>query len=152
TAMNAANGAEDPRWRLAVARYYDQTSDERARESIVTLADQQTTDLAVQRFALEAACTQSDKAFLDRTIERVHVLTGDRAVIWRQARAGWLLSFADDDKDVAKAAALLNEVTAAAPERVDPPLLLARAQDRLGNPTAAREQVQVAEKLRPESV
>src|SRR5262249_52292958 len=71
------------------------------------------------------------------------------AVVWRQARAAWLLNFGAGEQDVARAAGMLNDIIRAAPQRVQPHVLLARAQDRLGNATLAPEQMQIAEKLHP---
>jgi len=100
---------------------------------------------------LGTQAVQTDHALVGRTIERLQTLVGDEGLTLRMARARWLLDGKPSDKEVTEASVLLSEVSRSAPESVAPRLMLVACLEKLGNVSAAIEQLVVASNLQPES-
>jgi tetratricopeptide (TPR) repeat protein len=95
--------------------------------------------------------------FLERTIRRVHELTGDEGVAWRLAQARFLLVFTTSDPENAQATKLLNDVLQISPQSVQAHVLLAQSLQRAKGTIDALqhdaiEQMKIATGLSPTSV
>lgn len=139
-------------WRLAKVRYLDLIQDARAHQEVVSLADDYPSDSRVQLESLEFRSTREDQAFLQRTIERVHTLTGEQGVAWRLARARFLLAFTTGESENAQATKLLSDVLQVSPQSVQAHVLLAQALQRAHQVNDAVEQLKIATGLSPSSV
>lgn len=147
------NSAKDPlQWKLAWARLLDAVNDPRAKGIWESLGEEQAKNLAVQRMVLDVRAVQRDRDFMDKTIDRVKQLSGDDAITWRIARAKWLLGSDNPDRDASKAAVMLSDIVQTSPDLVQPRLLLAAAQERVQNYSAAVEQLAAAARLQPENL
>jgi tetratricopeptide (TPR) repeat protein len=142
--IESKKAENDLDWKLAWARLLDVVKDGRAKDVWVALADTEKGNLAVQRMALEAAAVQRDRAFLDRTIDRVKALSAEDGVTWRVARARWLLNSDNVERDAARASVMLTDIVQKSPDLLEPHILLAAAQEKLNNNPAAVEQLVMA--------
>ncbi len=136
-------------WRLAVARWLEDSKDPAATNAWVALGDAFPGDLAVQRAVLDAApSARADRAFVGRTIDRLKALTGEDALQWKLERAKWLLAGGADGKpthpQTVEAVNILIELVRAAPDRVDSRIWYARALEQAGNRDSAIEHLQAA--------
>jgi Flp pilus assembly protein TadD len=152
TERAAAKDSSQTAWRVAWARFLDESADKAAGAEWLALADDPAlkTDLGVQRAALDARSVQGDVAFKDRTIDRIKALTGENAAGWRIKRATEILR--DRKGDFAQATKLLNEVVKNAFTDVEARRLLAVSMARTGNLPGAIEQMSTAITLQPDSV
>ena len=137
-------------WRVVEAQVMDQVNDPGARDAWVRLADDFPTDLSVQRLALASVGVQSDRAFANRVIDRMREMGGPDSIGWKIERARYLLGSEDPEAASRQAAELLQEVIAAAPNRVEPYRLLARCQQLRGNNTEAARSLERAANLAPD--
>ncbi|MCL2645707.1 MAG: tetratricopeptide repeat protein [Phycisphaerales bacterium] len=144
-------GVDDQTWRTVRARYFDMMNDPRAKTEWVALAEAHPTDLSLQWMVLNAKSVQSDRNFLNQTINRIHAQTGDQSLAWRFARARWILDGQSSEQELAEASVLLGEISRTAPDLLPPRLLQATALEKLGNIKGAIEQLQAAINLRPGS-
>ena len=78
-------------WEIALCSYLQLAGDPSAVAAWKTLGDRMPGDPAVQRVVLNSPAAASDRAFEDRTIQRLRKLTGENALEWRLARARELL-------------------------------------------------------------
>ena len=138
-------------WRAAWTEALDKAADPRAADAVRTLVDDPAlaADLRVQRLALAAQSVQGDRAFLDRTIDRMKAITGDDASGWRLARARILVRPGTSPTDLKAAVELLTPLTTG--DMLEIRQLLGIAQQRLGNLPAAIEHFAAALKLKPDS-
>jgi tetratricopeptide (TPR) repeat protein len=137
-------------WQIASSRLLDFTRSEQAAAGWIALGDGHPDELELQQVVLTARTIRSDRAFMDRTIERVKRLSGGDGVQWRIARARWLLDQPAADKGGAEqASVLLSEVLRLAPDATEARFLQAKSLDRLGNASAAIEQLTTVVKLNP---
>ncbi len=146
-----AGDPQSPPWQLATARYQENLGDATVRTTWTSLADSNPNNLAIQRAVLAANSTWSDRALIDRTIERVRMLTGEQAIQWRMARARWQLAATENVIDSANAvAASMAEVVRIAPSLAQPLVLWAHALEKLGDIHSAIDRLRSAEELSPD--
>jgi tetratricopeptide (TPR) repeat protein len=142
--------SKDLEWAAREARLLDLIGDPTAKAAVIALADRAPDNVRVQLFAMTAGSTRSDKAFSDRTISRVKTLTGGRSLIWKIARARWLLDY-EADTGTAEAITLLSAVISASPDLPESRFLMGRALERTGKVTDAVGHLTIAATLRPRS-
>ncbi|MGH7214205.1 MAG: tetratricopeptide repeat protein, partial [Tepidisphaeraceae bacterium] len=165
---SAANAQADESaalaWQLMITQYREATRDPSALQTWIKLADANPKHVQIQNAVLDARTTWADRQLIARTIERVKELTGDDGIAWKLARAAWLLGGSTpgggattvnaapaNDRDVAEAINLLNDIVRSAPTLVRPRLLLARALREVNNPGGAVQQLKAAAELNPRS-
>lgn len=147
----SAKRQTDPAWRVALARYREPTvAPADALREWEALAEAFPNDLGVQKAAMAAPSRVRDRAFWERTIERVKALTGDEGLEWRAERGRWLLNGPMGEKDKAEAVNLLTQVAHAAPSLPEPHRLLALALEATGNTTGAIAEWTAACQARPD--
>jgi tetratricopeptide (TPR) repeat protein len=141
-------------WDLMLATYRERIGHEDAVTAWTSAGDKHPKNLAVQRAAAQSPAARTDRPFMARTIDRIRDLTGDDGLLWKQERARWLIHGGQDtrERDVAEAVHILNEIVSAAPQLVEPRLLLGVAYHELGNTTGALEQYQKVLELNPRLV
>jgi tetratricopeptide (TPR) repeat protein len=142
--QKAPNQGVGVEWDVAEARYMERIQDGGAKAAWQKIAESNPSDRRVQQFVLNSRAAHEDKAFADRTIERLRELTGDNSLGWRIARARWRLQWAANDQERAEAAVFIKEITRTAPDVLEPRILLAQAYERLGKIPESIEQLQVA--------
>ncbi|MDP9174820.1 MAG: hypothetical protein M3O30_13290 [Planctomycetota bacterium] len=147
------HGAGTPQlWDRVICQYRELSRDPDAGASWAALGDANPGDLSIQSLILTGEeSAWSNRAFIDRTINRVKDLTSDEAISWKLARARWLLSSADVQRDASAAVVLLNEVIKSSSADYKPRVLLATAYDRLNDPEDAAAQWEQAAVLQPNS-
>lgn len=139
-------------WQLVLARFLDAIDDPSAPEVWRKLGDQYEKDLNVQREILAyARSIRKDRAFLEKTIQRLRDLTGNEGQQWRLEKARFLIKGPDIVKDGVEAALLLREVISNAPRQIEPRLLLAKTQELQGNITGAIDHLRTAQSVDPRS-
>ena len=145
-----SSGSPDSRaWRVVLGRYHESTDRRRARDAWVRLARAFPEDPQVQQLVLAARSVWSDRGFVDRTIERLKKIVGDRGVSWRLPRARWLARHESGERRLRQAAALLTEAIALGADGTEIRTFLAECHERLGNTSAAVEHLTVvANRLR----
>jgi predicted Zn-dependent protease len=139
------------------ARYLDFSGNPEAKAAWIALADKHADNLQIQRAAVMAASTRSDRAFLDRAIERIKNLTvgqtkNDTGITWRLDRARALIQSGRSSADYEQASVDLNEIIKLNPQLPEPRALLARALVKMNRVGGAIEQLTEAAKLDPFSV
>lgn len=136
-------------WLLVMAQFLESTSDPTAAPLWKSLGDQNESDLDVQRTVLESAkSVRGDRPFIDRTISRLKVITGDDGQQWKIERARFLIESPSVD-DAGQAAILLTDIVRASPRQLEPRIQLAKALARTGNAAAAVEHLQQAQAIDP---
>jgi cellulose synthase operon protein C len=146
-------GNNSPDWQLAVVRFRDAIGDPGTVDAWALLADTNPNNLQVQQAVLRGGSTWSNRALIDRTIDRLKSLTGDEGIEWRLDRARWLLSSDTDQTNNANAAAAsMAEVVRLAPSLPQPLVIWAHALERLGNPSGAIDRLRTASTLAPANV
>jgi tetratricopeptide (TPR) repeat protein len=155
-ATAVAAHADQPEWQLADVRYRDAVTPSAAlADAWAALADANPTDLAVQRATLRSTAAAHSRPLIDRTIDRLHALTGDGGVEWRLARARYQLDDPTDGKPVGKDAAnavasSMAEVTRIVPHAAEPLELWATALEQLGDLQSAVARLRSAVPLAPD--
>ncbi len=138
-------------WAIAKARYLELINDPRASVAWKDVGEGRQNDLRVQRSVLTSRAAWSDREFIDRTIERVRVLTSEKSTAWRIARARWTLQGSPSELELTRTSEMLNSVVQIAPFMAEPRLLLAQVYEKLNNDSGAIEQVARVSQLRPDS-
>ncbi|MBI1367276.1 MAG: tetratricopeptide repeat protein [Planctomycetes bacterium] len=146
------NGKDDVSWQIAWARFLDQVGDDRAKAAWIAIGDANPNNLHIQRMILGMGAVQSDRAFMDRTIERVKSQSTDEGLTWQLARARWYLTGEDSQRDPTKAVTMLNDIVKRSPDLIEPRILLATAMQQLDNTGAAIDQLKAASDLQPQNV
>jgi predicted Zn-dependent protease len=136
-------------WQLALARYLEVIQDTGAKDEWVRVGDANPDNRLVQQTVLDVRSARADRAFIDRSIERLRKLTGDEGVSWKLARARWLLAGAKNDQDRVQATTLLRDVIRQSDGALEPHVLLAQAYDQLKNPNGAVEELRRAAAIDP---
>lgn len=132
--QNAANGKQPKApWALAIAQYKELIGDATAQKDWIALGDQNPHDLQVQTAVLDAPSVRQDRAFWERSIDRLKELTGEQGLAWQIERSRWLLAGPMTEKDKGEAVNLLTEVAHAAPTLAEPHHLLAIALEKVNN-------------------
>lgn len=137
-------------WHLVVAQFREYLHDPAAHEGWVKLGDQFPQDLGVQSAIIDLPDSSSawaDRAFIERTIQRLHALTGDQGFHWQLARCRWLLTSPDRERDSAEAVVTLSDIVRGSPGLVIPRLYLAKAMENVHNTSAAVEQLRAAAEM-----
>lgn len=148
---NAQTAQEKLGWRVAIAHYLETLNDPAAADAWIAIADDHPDDARVQQMALQRPVTASDREFTNRAIERLRSALGQNSLVWRLARAKWLLNAPPQQRDPGQASSLLRDVISQAPDEVQPRLLLAQAQEQLGLLPLAVRELRAAAELQPES-
>jgi predicted Zn-dependent protease len=146
---------DDARWRLARARYLDVSSNPAAKPAWVALGDAFPADLAIQQAAASARCVRGDWDFQQRTIDRLHALTGESAIGWRLAKARLMVESPRKDhvdEDVAQGSVELTKILKEHDNIPEPHILLARALIQMNRVEGAIDHLSIAAKLEPFSV
>src|SRR5262249_30642839 len=125
-------------------QYMDVIGDPKAKDEWIALGDGMPADVQVQEAAMEARTARDDRAFMDRTIERVKSLTPGEGTRWRLARARWLAAPKAPNTDLEQAVMLLNQVVEKASGVIEARILLAQCLERLGKSDAAITQLSQA--------
>lgn len=139
-----------PKWMLAVAQYREVIRDPGALAAWKELGNAHPRDLQIQSRILQMDSVREDRDFMKQTIDRVKELSGEEALLWKQEEARWLLGSPDKSRDSAQAAAILTEIIRRSPTLSEPRVLLAIAQENLGNIDRAIEQLQAAAERSPD--
>lgn len=138
-------------WDRAICQYREMSHDPGAAKAWEALGDAYPNDLAVQSAIVSSEeSAWSDHVFMERTIKRLHDLTGDQATAWKIARARLLLSGTLSDQSVSAAIVLLDEVIALSPQEYLPHELLATGYERSHNKDAAIAEWRKAVALQPD--
>lgn len=139
-------------WKIALAQYLDAVDDPTSADTWRRLGDANARDLTVQRGILSLGKSiRSDRAFTEKTINRLRDLTGEDGQQWRLEKARFLIEGSDIMKDGVEAALLLREIIGNAPRQIEPRLLLARTHELQGNITGAIEHLRTAQSVDPRS-
>lgn len=136
-------------WRLALARYREAAHAPEALRDWIALGDAYPENLEVQQAILRAPSRTGDRAFWQRTIDRLKAISGEEALTWRIAQGQWLLSGTPSDRDCAQAVNLLTRITRAAPTLAEPHRLLAQAMEHLHNSAGAISELTAAADDKP---
>ena len=139
-------------WQLAIARFADIVRSPDAAGRWIKLADTYPDNLHVQKMVLDALSVQSDRQFVDRIIDRVRKMAGEKSVNWRLKRAAWLLQSNNIDNDTANAASILEPVITESPDLLEARLLMARAMERINHLDRAIDELKAAAQLRPDTM
>ncbi len=149
-AASASSGSADAvAWKIARARYRDAMGDPAAKSAWIALGDHYPENVNVQQLAIKSRGAWQDRQFIDRTIDRLQALSGEDGLSWRVARARWLIDGSSEEREVANAIELLNDVIRVTPRLAEPRLLLARCYEKMGNTSGSIEHLQAAAQLRP---
>lgn len=150
---SAKRGKGDPvAWQLARAKYLDISNNREAAAAWRTLGDAHPNSLEVQQAIVSARALRGDWDSLQRTIDRLRTLTGDRGLAWRLAQARLMVESPRTDADYTQGSVLLNEIIKEYPMLAEPRVLLARALVRMKRVDGAIDHLSHAAKLEPGSV
>jgi len=160
-AQKAANGENDPKWRLAVASYLERTGNSGALAAWTDLGDKNPNDRSIQSAVLRSSTRFLDRDFWKRSIERLHNLTGDNGQMWRLERCHWLLAGVESgatagseqaEKDRSEAVTILTELTRQFPNEAEPHRMLGLAFERDQKLDRAADELGIAVSLQPADV
>jgi len=137
-------------WKLAWLQARDKLGSPPATGDWEQFADSQPDLLSVQQATLQSPSATTNRALIDRTIDRLKKLTGDDCIEWKLARARWLLGATDNIKGNANAAAeLMAEVARICPDYAEPRVLWAEALAKADDINGAIASLQLAAGLHP---
>ena len=139
-------------WQLARARYLDEIRVPEAKAHWEQLARQYPRNVRVQELLLKAHAVQDDADLIDKTIERLRALTGERNAAWQIQRARWLIQNAQSERDVSRATAMLGQIVAQTPTHIEARLLLARGLEQLHYTDRAIQELVAVAHVRPDSI
>lgn len=114
-------------WQLDGVRFRDATGQPDAAQRWVRLGDAYPNDIRVQYAALSAPCRFADRAFWQRTIDRVKNLTGVDGQEWQIEQARFTLAKNPTPQQIANVIDSLEKILASSPELADVHHLLAEA-------------------------
>ena len=141
-----------PGWTLAALQAREALSDPATATAWEHFADSLPNDLDVQQAALHSKIVNTNRALMDRTIDRIKALTGDDAIEWKLARANWELGTTDNIKSAANtAAASMAEVARIAPRYARPQVIWANALIKLGDYNGAIAHLTIAQQIEPDN-
>lgn len=149
----AINSAAE--WDIALARFRDETGDDKALPAMKELAEKYPTVLKAQMTVLASRAAWNDRKLISTTIDQAKTISGDDAINWRVAKARLLLQGDDQykpsDREAAEAVVLLSDIVRVAPQLLPPRLLLAQALNSVNNTAGAYEQLASAARIAPDS-
>ena len=149
-AMVGASAGSKTEWDITLAQLLEVVGDGASLSTWASLGDDNQDNVRIQKAILTSRVAWADMDLIDRTIDRLRALTRDEAITWRVARARWIMNQADgDEKELAEAIEMLNEVVAEAPALVEPRLVLAYCYQQSNNFTGAIEQLSRASEIQP---
>ncbi|HEY2588154.1 MAG TPA: tetratricopeptide repeat protein [Tepidisphaeraceae bacterium] len=143
----------DPQWLLSDARFRDATGDPEALNTWKAACAAQPDNIRVQYAALSTPVRFADRAFWQKTIERVKALTGPDAQAWQVEEARFRLSGQATPQELEQSVAALQKIVQASPELADVHRLLAQTLLRLGKPESlgrATSELTAAHDLQPD--
>jgi tetratricopeptide (TPR) repeat protein len=155
--LNSAVASAKPEdvihFQIALASYLEATGDPGATKAWEALGDdpQNARNLSLQRTILISKAAYADRAFFDRTINRVKDLAGDQNSSWKLARARWMLDGSTDAQTAATVITLLADVLKSDPHSLGANMLMAEAKARTGDMNGATDQMAAAQRLDPNS-
>jgi tetratricopeptide (TPR) repeat protein len=154
SSLSASAQSSDPiSWKIAMAAYRDAVGDSGALAAWKSLGDAFPNDVRVQSTAIQSPSRFGDRAFWQRTIDRLHALVGEQGLTWRTEQARWILADSsarpDKDKELAQAVTLVQEVCRVAPDWADARHLLGIALQQTGNISSAIDEFAAAADLAP---
>ena len=141
----------DLQWQLSTAQYLDLMGSKDATPAWAAIAEASPDNAMLQSRVLSSKAAWEDTAMIDRVIERLHTLTGEKATIWRAARARWLLLTDPSQKAAAEAATLINDTLQSSLPEADRYILLATALERLKNTEGAIDALEQATQIAPDA-
>jgi predicted Zn-dependent protease len=129
----------EPRaWDLALAKMLEAARDPEAPDAWKRLASSYPDSLAIQEAVINAASVQDNRDLVEQSIDRLQKLTGADGLMWRVAKARWILAGTTPPRiQLETAATLLNEVLKVSPDYSDAHYLLARCLESLGDAEGA---------------
>lgn len=146
-ARKNSDAPDRPGWRIAVIRFETVQNRRSDAAAWASLADDFPEVLEVQKLVLAEPVAWQDPDLIDRTIDRLQQLAGDRSLGWRIYRARWLIGQGGAN-EVTDARKMLEDVLKQSPNRFDALVLLARCYHIQGNTSGAIEQYKSALGLR----
>ncbi len=150
-ARAASTSPDSPQWTILQLRYKQRFTQIPVRDAWTRLADAHPENLTVQRAVLDEPLVWADRDLIDRSIERLKTISGERSMNWRIYRARWLMQN-DVATDTAEAVKLLTDVIKVNPRRFDPHKLLAACYARQGNISGAISELEIALQIQPRDV
>jgi tetratricopeptide (TPR) repeat protein len=150
-----ADAGPGPAWELVELQYRDATNDAASPDAWAHVADTKVPDpatsLMIQRAVLRSPTANASRPLIDRTIDRLHALTGDDAIDWKLARARWQLGSPAESRDDADAvAASMAELAKATPSYAQPLVVWAEALERTGDVSGAIDRLKAAARIEPD--
>lgn len=142
----------EQRWRLARAKYLDATSNPEAKAAWIELGDSFPDKLDIQQAAVNARCVRGDWDFQLRTIDRMRLLTGEKALGWRLARARLMVETPRNETDVETGSVKLIDLLKEYDSVPEPHVLLAQALIKMNRIDGAIDHLSTAARLDPSSV
>jgi len=143
--------ANSEKWDVASARYLDSIGDAGARQAWIDLANRHEKETNIQWMAMNAESVRGDRPFVGQLLDRLKQQLGDQDVMWRFARAKYLLEQSPDDDDRVEAALLLTELTREEPDFLDAHILLAHCRYEMHDTQRALEQLTDAADIAPKN-
>lgn len=137
-------------WQAQWGRFLEALDDARAASVWKALGEQHVNNPNVQQLVLKAPSVQSDRDFVETTIDRLKKATGEDATGWKLARARFLLS-SNDESAAQEAVSLLLPIVRGTVGLVEPHLLLAVGYEQVGNLTGAVEELSKVRSLQPDN-
>jgi tetratricopeptide (TPR) repeat protein len=150
-----ADAGPGPAWELVELQYRDATNNAASPDAWAAVADTKipdpATSLMIQRAVLRSPTANASRPLIDRTIDRLHALTGDEAIDWKLARARWQLGSPTESRDDADAvAASMAELVKTTPSYAQPLVVWAEALEKTGDVNAAIDRLKAAAKIEPD--
>ena len=150
-----ADAGPGPAWALVELQYRDATNNPASADAWAAVADTRVPDvatsLAIDRAVLRSPAANTNRSLIDRTIDRLHALTGDEAIDWKLARARWQLASPTASRDDADAvAASMAELVKSTPSYALPLVVWAEALERTDDVNAAVDRLKAAAKIEPD--
>ena len=143
-------------WQLVRVQFLEATSAPAAAAQWKKIGDDHPDNLQVQQAVLAGSeSTRDDEAFINRTIDRLHQLTGDNAQQWQLERAKALLAGGGTgpqrERARREAATTLTNMVRESPRQIEPRLYLARALEQSGQLVSATQHLQSALTIDPQN-
>jgi len=146
--------ANDLAWQLARAHYLDLNPNPDAVAVYSALGDAHINDASVQQAILSAACVNAaagrgDWTPMERAIERLRLITGEKGLAWRMAKARMMVEFPRKDADADEGSVLLNDILREYPQIPEAHVMLGDALLRMRRTDGAVEHYAKAASLQP---
>ncbi len=137
-AVKSASGASQLMERkAALATFLDQYRVSGTKNMLSQLSDEYPKSAFIQRIVLDSRSIWSDDTIVSKAVNRLHELTGDDAVGWRNYEARRLLTFDASQASASKVVEMLDRVVKSNPADIRAQALLAEAYETLNDNNAA---------------